>query len=365
MRREVPNSSSGESSLGERLKAQMERFAEIDRLLSDPKVASSPGTSATLLRERGKILKIVRPYQRLEEVRKNLAGVEELLSLPDTDGELKEMARKEKEDLIKEEARLVAALEAAFSPDEAEASRSAILEVRAGTGGGEAALFASEILRMYLRYAEHKGWPAEIVESTETDLGGTKTAVVSIEGEGAFRHLRYESGVHRVQRVPRTEAQGRIHTSTCTVAVMPQAEEVDIVIRPEEIEVCAARASGPGGQHVNKTSSAIRILHKATGIMVHSQTDRSQHRNRELAFKHLRAKLYEMEFQKKREEREDMRRSQIGTAERSEKIRTYNFPQNRITDHRIGFTTHRMAEVLDGDLDELVGKLREAARAVK
>ncbi|MFH1609075.1 MAG: peptide chain release factor 1 [Candidatus Bipolaricaulota bacterium] len=241
-----------------------------------------------------------------------------------------------------------------FLPESPSDRKNAIVEVRAGTGGEEAALFAAELFRMYSRYAERNGFSIRVMDSHPTPLGGFKQAVFAVEGEGAYGKLRYESGVHRVQRVPETEASGRIHTSTATVAVLPEAEEIEVEIRPEDLKMDTFRASGPGGQHMQKNETAVRITHLPTGIVVGCQDERSQHRNRELALRILRAKLWEIEERERATELREARRRRIGTGDRSEKIRTYNFPQTRVTDHRIGLTVHRLAEVLDGDLDPLI-----------
>src|SRR4051812_24452133 len=236
--------------------------------------------------------------------------------------------------------------------------RSVILEVRAGAGGDEAGLFAQEILRMYLRYAERKGWKYSLMDSSDNAAGGIKDASVTIEGEGVFSFLKYESGVHRVQRVPATETQGRVHTSTATVSVMPEAEEVDIQINPADIQMDVMRSTGAGGQSVNTTDSAVRLTHKPSGIVVKCQQEKSQLKNRAMAMKMLRTRLYEMELEKQRNERDAARRSQVGTGDRSEKIRTYNFPQDRLTDHRIGLTRHNLAAVMDGDVEDVLTAAR-------
>jgi peptide chain release factor 1 len=235
-----------------------------------------------------------------------------------------------------------------------------VMEIRAAAGGEEAALFAADLFRMYSRYAESKGWKIEIVDFNRTDLGGYKEIVFFVKGENAYKFLKYESGVHRVQRVPITESGGRIHTSTATVAVLPEVSDIDVKIDPKDIKVETFRASGHGGQYVNKTESAVRITHIPTGIVVSIQTERSQHQNREIAMKILRSRLYDLEMRRKKSEMDNLRRSQIGSGERSEKVRTYNFPQNRVTDHRINYTTYRLREILDGDLDEIITKLQEA-----
>jgi peptide chain release factor 1 len=239
-------------------------------------------------------------------------------------------------------------------PKDPNDERNVILEVRAGAGGDEAGLFAQELLRMYLRYAERKRWKATVMDTSENAAGGVKDASVTIEGEGIYSFLKYESGVHRVQRVPATEAQGRIHTSTATVSVMPEAEDVDIQINPADIEMDVMRSTGAGGQSVNTTDSAVRLTHKPTGVVVKCQQEKSQLKNRAMAMKMLRAKLYEMETEKQRSARDAARKSQVGTGDRSEKIRTYNFPQDRLTDHRIGLTRHNLAAVMDGDIEDVI-----------
>ena len=235
-----------------------------------------------------------------------------------------------------------------------------VVEIRAAAGGEEAALFAADLFRMYSRYAERKGWDVEVVDFNKTDLGGFKEVIFFVKGKDVYKFMKYESGVHRVQRVPVTESGGRIHTSTATVAVLPEVDEVEVNIDPKDLKIETFRASGHGGQYVNKTESAVRITHIPTGIVVSIQTERSQHRNREIAMKILRARLYELEMRKKKGQIDELRRSQIGSGERSEKVRTYNFPQNRVTDHRINYTTYRLEEILDGDLDEIITKLQEA-----
>ena len=253
-----------------------------------------------------------------------------------------------------------------FVVEDDDASRNVILEVRAGTGGDEAALWASELLKMYTHYAAGHGWSVEPLSDAGTALGGTKEAIVRISGEGAYGRLRFESGVHRVQRVPETEAQGRVHTSTATVAVLPEVSEVDVEVRESDLKVDAFRSSGPGGQSVNKTSSAIRITHLPTGLVVACQDERSQHKNRERAMMILRSRMYEAALEERDKERAQNRRSQVGSGDRSEKIRTYNFPQNRVTDHRVeGLKTHDLASVLEGHLDEIIGPLLDHARELK
>ncbi len=345
----------------ERIKEMVARFEEIERLIQDPSVAAAPEQYARLMRERGRLDKVVSRQRELESIRQDKSETEAMLGDP----EMRGLAREELERLGKREAELLSELEEFLLTDDQESSRSVILEIRPGVGGDEAALFAREILDMYSRYAAAKGWKVQYLDVVNSDLGGLKYANVSIEGEDAFKHLRYESGTHRVQRVPATEASGRVHTSTATVAVLPQAEDVDVEINPKDLQIDTYSAGGPGGQHVNKTQSAVRLTHLPTGIVVQCQNERSQIRNRELAMRWLRTRLYEHYQEKAAKERREMRRSLIGTGDRSEKIRTYNFHDNRVTDHRIGVSLHRLLEVLAGDLHELVGKLLEYERQEK
>ncbi len=312
--------------------------------------------------ERRRLGKEVRRLAPLAELAKELRNLQErerearaLLKEP----EYAELATEELEELRQKKEELEARIrEALLEGMDTDAERSAIVEIRAGTGGEEAALFAGDLYRMYLKYAERKGWKVRLLDAHRSDLGGFKELVFQVEGKGAYSRLRYESGVHRVQRIPVTESGNRIHTSAATVAVLPEADPVEVEIKPEEIEVETTRAGGPGGQYVNKTESAVRIKHLPTGIIVRCQEERSQHQNRERALQILRAKLLELRRRQQEEERGAMRRQMIGTGDRSEKIRTYNFPQNRVTDHRSGLTLYRLQEILEGDLDELIDSVR-------
>jgi peptide chain release factor 1 len=279
------------------------------------------------------------------------------------DDELRQLIKEEIKLLEEKIERLEKELPLLLLPKDPNDEKNVIVEIRAGAGGEEAALFAAELMRMYQRYAERKGWKVEVLDINETGLGGVKEVVLRIEGKGAYSRLKYESGVHRVQRVPVTEAGGRIHTSTATVAVLPEVDEVEVEIRPEDLKIETMRASGHGGQHVNRTESAVRITHIPTGIVVSCQNERSQHQNKATALRILRAKLYELYQREQQEKIQKERRSQVGTGERSEKIRTYNFPQNRVTDHRIGLTVYNLPEVLDGDLDEFIDALIAHFRA--
>ena len=327
-------------------------FRQIEEELSQPGVASRPDF-ADLSRRYARLRELVAKGEELRRIRAAIAEEEELLR-EETDDDLREALREEIErDQVRAEA-LSQEILRAFLPENPADRKNAIVEIRAGAGGEEAALFAAELLRMYTRYAERSGFVVRVMDTHPTALGGMKQVVFALEGEGAYGRLRYESGVHRVQRVPETEASGRVHTSTATVAVLPEAEDIEIEIRPDDLKMDTFRASGPGGQHMQKNETAVRITHIPTGIVVGSQEERSQNRNRELALRVLRARLWEIEVQEKASELRDARRKQIGTGDRSEKIRTYNFPQTRVTDHRIGLTLHRLADVMDGDLDQLI-----------
>jgi len=348
----------------EQVRKHADRTDEIDRLLGDPSVASDPAKSSALMRERASLAKWAVPYRELETVRRQKADAQALLEA-EKDPEMRTLAQGEIDQLAGRETELLKKFESMLLDTDEESGRSVIVEIRPGVGGDEAALFAAELFRMYQKFAERQGWTASLLETQYGDLGGLKYGTMSIEGEDVYKHLRYESGTHRVQRVPATEASGRVHTSTATVAVMPQAEDIEIEINDKDLKIDTFAAGGPGGQHVNKTQSAVRITHLPTGVVVSSQTQRSQIQNRKLAFQWLRAKLYEHQQERKARERRDLRRSQIGTGDRSEKIRTYNFHDNRITDHRITFSVHNLAEFLEGDLSEMIAKLLEIEREEK
>jgi peptide chain release factor 1 len=324
----------------------------LEEELSRPGVASRPDF-ADLSRRYARLRDLVAKGKELRRLLAAIAEEEDLLR----EGVEDDLQAALKEELDRDQAKadaLAQELLRLFLPESPNDRKNAIVEIRAGTGGEEAALFAAELFRMYSRYAERTGFSVRVMDTHPTPLGGFKQAVFAVEGEGAYGRLRYESGVHRVQRVPETEASGRIHTSTATVAVLPEAEEVEVEIRSDDLKMDTYRASGPGGQHMQKNETAVRITHVPTGIVVACQDERSQHRNRELALRVLRAKLWEIQEEERTKELREKRRKQIGTGDRSEKIRTYNFPQTRVTDHRIGLTVHRLAEVLDGDLDQLI-----------
>jgi peptide chain release factor 1 len=316
-----------------------------------------------LSKEQSELEPIVTKFREYKKIVKEIEELEEILKSGDAD--LKEIAEDELQNLKKIKPRIEQELKILLLPKDPRDEKNVILEIRAGTGGEEAALFAADLFRMYSKYAESKGWKVEIIESHPTGLGGFKEIIANISGRGAFSKLKYESGVHRVQRIPVTEASGRIHTSTATVAVLPEAEDVDIKIEEKDLRIDTFCSSGPGGQSVNTAYSAVRIVHVPTGIIVQCQDERSQIKNREKAMKVLRARLLEMERQKKEAERASERKQQVGTGERSERIRTYNFPQNRITDHRIGLTLYKLDQILDGNLDEMIDSLISYYQAEK
>ena len=344
------------STLIEKLDAIQRRHEEIMAKLSEPAVLADPGEYQRLARIHAELMPVVEEYDRYRKLRRELEDARALLQ-ETIDAEMRGLAEAEMEALTAKREALEASLQGLLLPKDPADDRNTILEVRAGTGGEEAGLFAAELLRMYTRYAEQKRWRVEMISLSTTGIGGVKEAILTVEGRGAYSRLKYESGVHRVQRVPATEASGRIHTSTVTVAVLPEAQEVDIQVSPNDLRIDVFRATGPGGQSVNTTDSAVRITHLPTGLVVSCQDEKSQHKNKAKAMKVLRARLYDRELQRQKEAIDRDRRSQVGTGERAEKIRTYNFPQNRVTDHRIGLTLHNLSGVLEGDIGDLIQAL--------
>lgn len=332
------------------------RYEEINQELSDPSVISNNDLYRKLMKEHSELEPIVFKYREYKKIIKDIDEARELLD-QQLDKDFREMVQEEFNDAKRKLETVQEELRILLLPKDPNDERNVIVEIRGGAGGEEAALFAGDLYRMYSRYAERNQWKCEILSLNETELGGIKEIVFSIEAKGAYNRLKYESGVHRVQRVPTTESGGRIHTSTATVAVLPEVDEVDVDINPSDLQIDTYRASGAGGQHVNKTSSAIRITHLPTGIVVTCQDERSQHKNKDKAMKILRSKLYEIAQEKQESEVAQNRKSQVGTGDRSERIRTYNFPQGRVTDHRIGLTLYKIEGILDGDLDEIINAL--------
>ncbi|HXG40097.1 MAG TPA: peptide chain release factor 1 [Candidatus Limnocylindrales bacterium] len=340
-----------------------EQYDALEAELARPEVASDPDALRRLGRELARLEPVVRTFRLLEKTRADLAGARQLRDA-EPDEELRALARDEIRRLEAEEARLLDELRVLLLPRDPNDERDVFLEIRAGAGGEEAALFAAELLRMYLRYAERRGYRAEVMSLAETGIGGVKEGILEIRGEGAYSRLKYEAGVHRVQRIPVTESAGRIHTSTATVAVMPEADEIEVRIDEErDLRIDVKRSSGPGGQSVNTTDSAVRVTHLPTGLVVEIQDEKSQHKNRAKALAVLRARLLELERKRKQEADSALRRSMVGAGERAEKIRTYNFPQDRVTDHRINLTVHDLPSILDGDLDRIIDPLAATDQA--
>ncbi len=340
----------------DKLAAVAARHAELERLLSDPEVIARRGDFQRYAKEHADISPLVAAYQRYKQVDDELEANRPLLE--EKDLELKAMAREEATRLGAEKEVLAEQMKLLLLPKDPNDEKNILLEIRAGAGGEEAALFAAELFRLYSRYAERHRWRVEVLSSSEASAGGLKEIIALVSGDKVYSALKYESGVHRVQRVPATEAQGRIHTSTATVAVLPEAEEVDLKIDEKDLEIKVSRSGGPGGQSVNTTDSAVQITHLPSGMQVRCTTEKSQHKNRSQAMKILRARLLEIEEEKRASAERDARREKVGTGDRSEKIRTYNFPQDRMTDHRIGLTRHSLPTLMDGELDPVIEALR-------
>ncbi len=351
------------SDLLDRIASFDERAARLEARLADPALAAQPGDYATVAKELKSLRPLLDAAASYRTTLSEIEGARALLSDPDP--EVSALARAELEELEARREALEREIRLQLVPRDPNDEKNVILEIRAGAGGDEAALFAADLFRMYGRYAERRGWKVEVLAVSRTEGGGLKEAIASVSGERVWSRLKFERGVHRVQRVPATEAQGRIHTSTVTVAVLPEAEEVDVRIDPKDLRIDVFRSSGPGGQSVNTTDSAVRITHVPSGLVVQCQDEKSQHKNKARALTILRARLLEAEMTRQADERASERRSQVGSGERSEKIRTYNFPQSRVTDHRAGVTVHRLESIVEGDLDEILDAvhLEMAARA--
>jgi peptide chain release factor 1 len=351
-----------DASIETRLKGLVERFDEIERLLSDAKVIANQDQFRKLSQEYAEITPVVQAYREYQQAAAQVDGARAMLK--DQDIGIRDMAQEEIAEAETRMRELAGKLQALLVPKDPNDNRNVFLEIRAGAGGDESAIFAGDLFRMYSYYATAHRWEVEVMSSNQGEHGGFKEIIARIAGRDVYARLKFESGVHRVQRVPDTEAQGRIHTSTCTVAVLPEADEMDAIeLNPAELKVDTFRASGAGGQHVNKTDSAIRITHLPSGIVVECQDERSQHKNRSRAMSILRSRLLEAEQRKRREQEAAMRKSQVGTGDRSERIRTYNFPQGRVTDHRVNVTLYKLDRVMEGDLDDLIEPLASADQA--
>lgn len=345
----------------EKLKQIEEKYIQMEQRMAQPEVYSDAAVYAKYAKEQKQLAPIVEAYRRYERFRSDMDGALELMSDPD----FRELAQEEYESAKAGVEQTEQELKILLLPHDPNDGKNVIVEIRSGAGGEEAALFAGSLYRMYSMYAESRGWRTELANINDTEIGGIKEVSFIIEGEGAYSRLKFESGVHRVQRVPETEASGRIHTSTVTVAVLPEMDEVDFQINPVDLQIDTFRSSGAGGQHVNKTESAIRITHLPTGTVVECQDERSQHKNRDRAMKILASRLYEQERQKQNAAIAAERKSQVGTGDRSERIRTYNFPQGRVTDHRIGLTLYKIEQIMNGELDEIIDALVTADQAEK
>ncbi len=342
-----------------------DKYAELSQKVSDPEVINNQAVWQKHVKEMGELEPIVKKYEEYKKVKTGIEEAKEMLNESGQDEEMKELAKMELSELEEKIPALEEELKVLLLPKDPNDDKNVILEIRAGTGGEEAALFGADLLRMYTRYAERKGWKTEIMELNETGIGGVKEAVVLIKGKGAYSRLKYESGAHRVQRVPETESSGRIHTSAATVAVLPEIDDVEVDLDPNDVRVDVYRASGNGGQCVNTTDSAVRLTHEPTGLVVTCQDEKSQIKNKDKAFKVLRARLYDLKLREQQDEISAERKSQVGTGDRSERIRTYNFPQGRITDHRIGMTLYKLDYFLDGEIDEVIDGLITSDQAEK
>ena len=348
----------------DRLASAEENFEELNRLLGDPQVIGKPEKLRQYSKEHSDLAPIVEAYRKYKKLEGQIKEIEVMLR-SEKDPEMLTLIRQEREELLAGIDRMEEKLKILLLPVDPMDEKNTILEIRAGTGGEEASLFASDLVRMYTRYAERKGWKWEFLSTHPTELGGYREAVLLIKGNQVFSHLKFEGGVHRVQRVPETEASGRIHTSAVSVVVMPEAEEVEVQINPQDLRIDVFRSTGAGGQHVNTTDSAVRITHIPTGIVVSCQDEKSQHKNKAKGMKILLARLYQREKEEEQSRLEGVRRSMVGTGDRSERIRTYNFPHGRVTDHRIGLTLYRLEAVMDGDLDEITRELIASSQALQ
>jgi len=334
-----------------------EKYRQLTHSLSDSALISNPQKIKKIAKDRSDLEPLVKKYEVYEKVTKDIKESKEILADPDSESELKKLAEEELKELQKKQERIKDELKILLLPKDPNDEKNVLLEIRAGAGGDEASLFAQDLFRMYSRYTEMKGWKIEVFNTSYSPIGGFKEIIANIRGEKAYSQLKYESGVHRVQRVPQTEASGRIHTSTVTVAVLPEADDVDVKLDPKDLNIEAFGASGPGGQSVNRNYTAIRVTHKPSGQVVSCQDEKSQHRNKDKALRILRSRLLNIAQREQQEKMAQDRKSQVGTGERSEKIRTYNFPQSRITDHRLNLSLHKLESVLDGNIDEIINAL--------
>lgn len=348
----------------DKLEKVKQRYDQINELYSNPEYINNPEKMIALNKEKSEIEDVVQVYEKYVKILKNIEGNKEIIN-NSTDKDLVDLAYAEMDELNAQREKLEEEIKVLLLPKDPNDDKNVIMEIRAGTGGEEAALFANDLFRMYTRYAEVRGWKYEIIDLNETGLGGIKEVILSVSGDNVYGDLKYESGVHRVQRVPETEASGRVHTSAASVAVLPEVEDVEVEINPNDLKIDIFRSGGAGGQNVNKVETAVRITHLPTGIVVQCQDERSQLKNRQKAMKVLKARLYDMEMRKQMEQISAQRKSQVRSGDRSEKIRTYNFPQNRVTDHRIGLTLYNLSNIMEGQLDELIEQLKLADKAEK